>query len=93
MPLSLLMNIEKKGKNRPRVFTMDTWDRLRKIGANRESKLKPSDLVFIGLRDYEPEEEAIIKEQHGIKVMHREGRARAWRGGDRAGDPGPLGRL
>jgi arginase len=67
MPLSLLMNIEKKGKNRPRVFTMDTWDRLRKIGVNGP-KLKPSDLVFIGLRDYEPEEEAIIKE-HGIKVI------------------------
>jgi arginase len=67
MPLSLLMNIEKKGKNRPRVFTMDTWDRLRKIGVNGP-KLKPSDLVFIGLRDYEPEEAAII-EEHGIKVF------------------------
>lgn len=67
MPLALLMQIEKKGKNRPRVFTMDTWDRLRKIGV-AGPKLLPSDLVFIALRDYEPEEEAIIKE-HGIKVI------------------------
>lgn len=67
MPLSLLMNIEKKGRNKPRVFTMDTWDRLRKIGMSG-AKLQPSDLVFIALRDYEPEEEAIIKE-HGIKVI------------------------
>ncbi len=67
MPLSLLMNIEKKGRNKPRVYTMDTWDRLRKIGMSGP-KLLPSDLVFIALRDYEPEEEAIIKE-HNIKVI------------------------
>jgi arginase len=67
MPLALLMHIEKKGRNRPRVFTMDTWDRLRKIGVSGP-KLQPRDLVFIALRDYEPEEEAIIKE-HGIKVI------------------------
>jgi len=67
MPLALLMNIEKKGRNRPRVFTMDTWDRLRKIGTNGP-KLLPSDLVFIGLRDYEPEEKAILDE-HRIKVI------------------------
>jgi arginase len=46
---------------------MDTWDRLRKIGVSGP-KLQPRDLVFIALRDYEPEEEAIIKE-HGIKVI------------------------
>lgn len=67
MPLSLLMNIEKKGRNKPRVYTMDTWDRLRKIGMSGP-KLLPSDLVFIALRDYEPEEEAIIRE-HNIKVI------------------------
>lgn len=67
MPLALLMQIEKKGRNRPRVYTMDTWDRLRKIGIHGP-KLTPSDLVFIALRDYEPEEEAIIRD-HGIKVI------------------------
>jgi arginase len=67
MPLSLLMHIEKKGRNKPRVYTMDTWDRLRKIGMSGP-KLVPSDLVFIALRDYEEEEAAIIKE-YGIKVI------------------------
>ena len=67
MPLALLMHLEKKGRNRPRVFTMDVWDRLRKIGIGGP-KLVPSDLVFIALRDYEPEEQAIIAE-HRIKVI------------------------
>ncbi|MFN6114406.1 MAG: arginase family protein, partial [Flavobacteriales bacterium] len=67
MPLALLMQIEKKGKNRPQVYTMDTWDRLRKIGVS-SAKMLPTDLVFIALRDYEPEEEAIINEL-GIKVI------------------------
>ena len=69
MPLALLMNIEKKSNDqrKVKVFTLDTWDRLRKIGMSG-AKLKPADLVIIGLRDHEPEEEAIIKE-HGIKVI------------------------
>jgi arginase len=67
MPLALLMNIEKKGHNRPRMFTLDVWDRLRKIGSSGP-KVLPEDLVFIGLRDYEEEERAII-EEHGIKVI------------------------
>lgn len=67
MPLALLMNIEVKGHNRPRMFTLDAWDRLRKIGGN-DPKVLPEHLVIIGLRDYEPEEEAIIKE-HNIKVV------------------------
>ncbi|MBK9763168.1 MAG: arginase [Flavobacteriales bacterium] len=67
MPLALLMQIDNKGKNTPQVYTMDIWDRLRKIGVNGP-KLLPRDLVFIGLRDYEPEEAAILK-KHNIKVI------------------------
>jgi len=69
MPLALLMDIEnkKQRRNKPRVYTLDVWDRLRKIGSSGP-KLLPSDLVFIGLRDYEAEEAAIIKE-FGIKVI------------------------
>lgn len=67
MPLALLMNIEKKGNNRPKMFTLDVWDRLRKIGSGGP-KVLPADLVFIGLRDYEEEERAII-EEHNIKVI------------------------
>lgn len=67
MPLALLMQIEKRGRNNPLVYTMDIWDRLRKIGVNGP-KMQPSDLVIIALRDYETEERAII-EEHGIKVI------------------------
>ena len=67
MPLALLLHIEKKGRNRPRVYTMDTWDRLRKIGTHGP-KLTSRDLVFIALRDYEPEEKAIL-EEYNIKVI------------------------
>lgn len=67
MPLALLMHIEKKGRNKPMVYTMEKWDMLRRVGVNGP-KLQPRDLVFIGLRDYEPEERAII-EEHGIKVI------------------------
>ncbi|MBK6777165.1 MAG: arginase family protein [Flavobacteriales bacterium] len=54
MPLALLMDIEnkKQRRNKPRVYTLDVWDRLRKIGSSGP-KLLPSDLVFIGLKDYE----------------------------------------
>jgi arginase len=67
MPLALLMHIEKKGRNRPQVYTMEKWDMLRRVGT-AGPKLEPRDLVFIALRDYEPEEKAIIAE-HGIKVI------------------------
>jgi arginase len=67
MPLALLMHLEKKGRNRPRVYTMDTWDRLRKIGVNGP-KFTPRDLLFISLRDLEPEEQAILDE-YAIKVI------------------------
>jgi arginase len=69
MPLALLMNIEMKGQNRPKMFTLDVWDRLRKIGSSGP-KVLPQDLVFIGLRDFEEAEKAII-EEHKIKVIHR----------------------
>ncbi|MBP9159979.1 MAG: arginase family protein, partial [Flavobacteriales bacterium] len=67
MPLALLMNIEMKGQNRPKMFTLDVWDRLRKIGSSGP-KVLPQDLVFIGLRDFEEAEKAII-EEHKIKVI------------------------
>ena len=69
MPVALLTNIDKKGtdKRKVMIFTQDTWDRLRKIGMSG-AKFKPADLVYIGLRDFEAAEEAIIKE-HAIKVI------------------------
>ena len=68
MPLALLMDLENpERKNDPVIYTMDQWDRLKKIGDDG-AKLLPKDLVFIGLRDYEAEERLLI-EQHGIRVI------------------------
>lgn len=47
--------------------TKDLWDRLKSIG-KIQPKIKPEDLVFIALRDYEKEEEALLK-RHNIKVI------------------------
>ncbi len=68
MPLALLMGLEDPaGKKGPQHFTMEVWDRLRKIGEDG-AKLLPNDLVFIGLRDLEPAEQAII-DKYAIKVI------------------------
>jgi hypothetical protein len=63
-----------KGRNRPRMFTLDVWDRLRKIGVNGP-KVLPSDLVFIGLRDFRAEKRS---HHRGAPHQgdHREGPAR-----------------
>lgn len=47
--------------------TTDLWEKLKNIG-NIRPKVNPEDIVFIALRDYEKEEEHIIK-KHGIKVI------------------------
>ncbi|MCB0794154.1 MAG: arginase [Flavobacteriales bacterium] len=68
MPLGLLMDLTGNEKgNEPLHYTMDVWDRLKKIGDDGP-KFLPEDLVFIALRDYEAEERAII-EKHNIKVI------------------------
>ena len=41
------------------------WERIKSIGM-RGPKMKPEDIVFIGVRDTEPEEDYLIK-KHGIK--------------------------
>ena len=47
--------------------TKKQWDNLKNIG-NISPKILAEDIVFIGLRDYEKEEKAII-EKYGIKVI------------------------
>lgn len=47
--------------------TTDLWSKLKNIG-NITPKIKPEDIVFIALRDYEKEEEHLLK-KHGIKVI------------------------
>lgn len=69
MPLAASLaedNIENK-VNRPDKDTVDQWSKLKKIGGI-SPKISYRDLVFIGLRDLEPEESALIK-KHKVKVF------------------------
>ena len=51
----------------PDEQTIKYWDSLKNIG-KIHPKIKPENIVYIALRDYEKEEEAIIK-QNNIKVI------------------------
>ncbi|MCC6187245.1 MAG: arginase [Chitinophagaceae bacterium] len=69
MPLATAMafdNLECKVHN-PDPKTVDYWNKLKNIG-KISPKIQPEDLVFIALRDYEKEEEALLK-KHGIKIV------------------------
>ena len=52
----------------PDAQTLEYWNKLKNIG-KIQPKIEPEDIVFIALRDYEKEEEAIIK-KGGIKVIN-----------------------
>jgi len=47
--------------------TAEWWDKLKNIG-KIQPKVLPQDIVFIALRDYEKEEEALLK-KHNIKII------------------------
>ncbi len=69
MPLCISLaddNIENQLHN-PDPQTLDYWKKLKNIG-KIEPKILPEDIVFIALRDFEKEEEAIIKKGN-IKVI------------------------
>lgn len=69
MPLATALaedNKEHKVHN-PDPKTVDLWNQLKNVG-KIAPKIQPEDLVFIGLRDYEKEEEAILK-KNNIKVI------------------------
>lgn len=69
MPLATALgidNIESK------VHTLDAktieyWNKIKSIG-KIQPKIQPEDIVYIALRDYEKEEDYLIK-KHGIKVI------------------------
>ncbi|OJW77626.1 MAG: arginase [Bacteroidetes bacterium 46-16] len=69
MPLATALavdNIENQVHN-PDPQTIELWNKLKNVG-KIQPKLNPEDIVFIGLRDYEKEEEYLIK-KYGIKVI------------------------
>ncbi|MBS1781180.1 MAG: arginase [Bacteroidetes bacterium] len=69
MPLAAALamdNIENQ-VHHPDPATIDTWNKLKNLG-KIQPKINPEDIVFIALRDYEKEEEYLIK-KHNIKVI------------------------
>ncbi len=69
MPLSMSLaidNMEYK-KHMPEPEIIDYWEKIKNIGGI-SPKINPEDIVFIALRDYEKEEEAIIKDNK-MKVI------------------------
>ena len=69
MPLAISLafdNIDNQVHN-PDPQTLEYWNKLKNIG-KIAPKIDPEDLVFIALRDFEKEEDAIIK-KNNIKVI------------------------
>ncbi len=69
MPLAVSLgedNVENQLHN-PDATTVEYWNKLKNIG-KIEPKILPEDIVFIALRDFEKEEEAIIRKGN-IKVI------------------------
>ncbi|WP_276134741.1 arginase [Polluticoccus soli] len=69
MPLATALaedNIESQVHN-PDAQTVEFWNKLKSIG-KIEPKIQPSDIVYIAMRDFEKEEEHLIK-KYGIKVI------------------------
>src|SRR5690554_8091673 len=63
MPLAIslaLDNMEHK-KHTPEAKIIDYWEKIKNIGGITP-KIAPEDIVFIALRDFEKEEESIIKD-------------------------------
>ncbi|NCX96433.1 MAG: arginase [Chitinophagia bacterium] len=69
MPLAIALAEDHQGcqAHNPDGQTQEMWNRLKKLG-NIEPKILPEDLVFIALRDFEKEEEFILK-KYNIKVI------------------------
>ncbi len=69
MPLATALGEDNKDcqVHSPDQLTVEFWEKLKNIG-KINPKIKPEDIVFIALRDYEKEEEYLIK-KYGIKVI------------------------
>ncbi len=69
MPIAAALgedNVE-SGVHQPDKATVEQWEKLKNIGGF-SPKIRPEDLVFIALRDFEREEDYLLK-KHNIKVI------------------------
>ncbi|OSZ78577.1 arginase [Chitinophagaceae bacterium IBVUCB1] len=69
MPLATALGIDNTENqvHQPDAATIDIWNKLKNIG-KIQPKINPEDIVYIALRDFEKEEDYIIK-KYGIKVI------------------------
>jgi arginase len=69
MPIAVALNEDNMANkmNKPDKDTVDMWNRLKKIGGV-SPKISYSDLVYIGVRDVEPEETFLLK-KHKVKIF------------------------
>jgi arginase len=69
MPLAVSLNEDNMANkmNKPDKETVDLWNRLKKVGGIAP-KITYNDLVYIGVRDVEPEETYLLK-KHKIKTF------------------------
>ncbi|MBK9637867.1 MAG: arginase [Bacteroidetes bacterium] len=69
MPLAATLGEDNAANkmNKPDKETIDLWNKLKKVGG-MTPKINYSDLVFISVRDLEPEESFLIK-KHKIKIF------------------------
>jgi len=69
MPLAASLGFDNEENRNHKVDagTVEWWNKLKNIG-KIQPKIYPEDIVFIALRDYEKEEEALLK-QHSIKII------------------------
>lgn len=65
MPLAISLDVDNLSNkvNQPDQETLNYWFQLKNIG-NMVPKIRPEDLVYIGIRDIEPAELSIIKKNH-----------------------------
>ena len=69
MPLAAVLNEDNATNkmNKPDKETLDLWGKIKKLGGIAP-KIEYSDVVYIGLRDVEPEESYLLK-KHKVKIF------------------------
>lgn len=69
MPLATALALDNTENqvHAPDAQTLELWNKLKNIG-RIQPKINPEDIVYIAVRDFEKEEEYLLK-KHGIKVI------------------------
>lgn len=62
MPLAIALGIDNKENivNHPTEESIQQWEELKNMVTGHSPKIRPTDLVYIGMRDFEPEERSVV---------------------------------